>query len=68
MADNKNLRGTPDRVRVSGSEDYEVQHLAEKLNASPEEVRKAIKKVGNNRVDVENYLSNNRGRYNAPRH
>lgn len=56
MADNKNLRDGRDRGRVSGSEDYEVKHLSEKLNVSAEEVRKAIKEVGNNREKLEEYL------------
>jgi len=61
MADDKNLRDNRDRSRVAGSEDYEVQHLAEQLNVSNEEVRKAIEKVGNNREKLEEYLKNNRG-------
>ncbi|MGZ3846677.1 MAG: DUF3606 domain-containing protein, partial [Flavisolibacter sp.] len=42
--------------RVSGSEEYELQYMAEKLNVSTEEVRKAIEQVGNNREKVEEYL------------
>jgi hypothetical protein len=61
MADDKNLRGGQDRSRVSGSEDYELQYLAEKLNVSTEEIRKAIEKVGNSREKVEEYLKSNRG-------
>lgn len=56
MADNKDRKDGRDRTRVSGSEDYELQYLAEKLNVSNEEVRKAIEKVGNNREKVEEYL------------
>jgi hypothetical protein len=62
MADDKNLRGGQDRSRVSGSEDYELQHLAEKLNVSTDEVRKAIEKVGNNREKIEEYLKGNRNK------
>jgi len=60
MADNKNIRDGRDRSRVSGSEDYELQHLAEKLNVSTEEVRRAIEQVGNSREKVEEYLKGNR--------
>lgn len=60
MADNKNLRDGRDRSRVSGSEDYELQHIAEKLNVSTEEVRRAIEKVGSSREKVEEYLRGNR--------
>lgn len=61
MADDKNLRDGRDRSRVSGSEDYELQFLAEKLNVSTEEVRRAIEQVGNSRERIEEYLKSNRG-------
>jgi predicted DNA-binding protein YlxM (UPF0122 family) len=61
MADNKNTRDGRDRSRVSGSEDYELQHIAEKLNVSREEVRRAIEQVGNSREKIEEYLRENRG-------
>jgi uncharacterized protein YjcR len=56
MADNKNLRDGRDRSRVAGDEEYEVQHIAEKLGVSPEEVRRAIEQVGNSREKIEKYL------------
>lgn len=60
MADNKDLRDGRDRLRVSGSEDYELQYMAEKLNVSTEEVRRAVEQVGNNREKIEEYLRGNR--------
>ena len=59
MADDKDLRDGSDRSRVSGSEDYELQHLAEKLNVSTEEVRRAIEQVGNSREKLEEFLRRN---------
>ena len=56
MADDKNMQDGRDRSRVSGSEDYEVQHIAEKLDVSTEEVRRAIEQVGNSRDKIEEYL------------
>ena len=56
MADNKDLRDERDRSRVAGSEEYELQYLAEKLNVSTDEVRRAIAQVGNSREKVEEYL------------
>lgn len=56
MSDDKNLQDGRDRSRVSGSEEYELQYLAEKLNVSTEEVRKAIEQVGNSREKVEEFL------------
>ena len=62
MSDNKNLRDERDRSRVSGSEEYELQHIAEKLNVSTEEVRRAIEQVGNSREKVEEYLRGRGGK------
>ena len=61
MADDKNMQDGRDRSRVSGSEEYELQYLAEKLNVSTEEVRRAIEQVGNSREKLEEYLRGNRG-------
>lgn len=62
MADDKNLRDGRDRSRVSGSEEYELQYLAEKFNVSTEEIRNAIEKVGNSRERIEEYLRGNRNK------
>jgi predicted DNA-binding protein YlxM (UPF0122 family) len=59
MADDKDLRDGRDRSRVSGSEDYELQHLADKLNISTDEVRRAIEQVGNSREKLEEFLRRN---------
>ena len=56
MADDKNLRDDRDRSRVSGSEEYELRHIAEKFNVSTQEVERAIEAVGNSREKVEEYL------------
>jgi hypothetical protein len=57
MADDKNKQDARDRNQVSGSEDYEVKYMAEKLGVSQERVREAIKAVGNNRQKIEEHLS-----------
>ena len=62
MADDKNIQDGRDRSRVSGSEEYELQHLAEKLNVSTDEVRRAIEQVGNSREKIEEFIKGNRGR------
>ena len=56
MADDKNKQDGRDRSRVSGSEEYELEYMAEKLNVSIEDVRRAIEQVGNSREKVEEYL------------
>lgn len=42
-----------DRKLVAGTEEYEVQHLAEKYNIEPRTVRAVRKKVGASRRAVE---------------
>lgn len=49
MSDDKTNRGEPDRSRVSGSEDYEVQYFAEKHGISVDQARGLIAMHGNNR-------------------
>ena len=60
MSDNKNTVGNPDRQRISLSQDYEVQNWSKKFGVTPEELRNAVKSVGNNAKDVENFLTRNR--------
>lgn len=62
MADDKNLRDGRDRSRASGSEEYELTYLAEKLDVSTEEIRNAIEKVGNSREKIEEYVRGNRNK------
>jgi len=49
VADDKKNVGEPDRSRVSGSEDYEVQHFAKENGISAEQVRDLIGRHGNDR-------------------
>lgn len=49
MADNKQQTGEPDRSRVSGSEDYEVRHFAERHGITMEQALDLISKHGNQR-------------------
>lgn len=57
MADDPTKKGLQDRNRVNSNEDYEVRYIAEMLNVTPDEIREAIKKVGNNRNDITEYIS-----------
>ena len=52
MADDPNNRGAADRREVS-MQDHEVRNLAQKHSVTPEQVRDAIKRVGNDREKVE---------------
>ena len=53
MPDDKSKTGKPDRDRVAADEPYEVAYLANKFKVSEKLVRKAIKKAGPMRDDVE---------------
>jgi hypothetical protein len=46
-----------DRARVAGGQDYEVRYEAKKTGTSRAAVKKAVKKVGNSRKNVERRLS-----------
>ena len=45
-----------DRVRVAGGQDHEVRYQAEKTGTSKEQVKEAVKGVGNSRKKMEEEL------------
>lgn len=45
-----------DRARVAGGQDYEVRYESKKTGKSAASVKKAVKKVGNDRKQVERRL------------
>lgn len=53
MADDKTKRDQRDRARVSGSEEYEVEHFARKHGLLTSEARDLITKHGNDRAALE---------------
>jgi hypothetical protein len=53
MADNTQKVGGQDRSQVSGSEDYEVRHFADKHGLSMDQARALIRQHGNNREDLD---------------
>ena len=56
MGDDTKNTGSPDRDRISLSEDYEVRDWARSLGISEEELRGAVKAVGNSADKVREYL------------
>lgn len=56
MADDKNSTGSPDRDRISLSEDYEVRDWMKSLGVSEDELREAVDAVGNSADKVREYL------------
>ena len=56
MADDKSKSGGQDRSRISLSEDYEVRDWSKKFGVTADELRAAVKAVGNDAKAVEAYL------------
>lgn len=56
MLDDKKNTSKADRDRISLSEEYEVRDWSKKFNVSADELRRAVKEVGNMAKDVEEFL------------
>jgi hypothetical protein len=56
MADSKTRVGSPDRDRISLSEDYEVRDWAQSFGVSEDRLREAVGAVGNSADKVREYL------------
>ena len=54
---NQTSRGrSQDRANVAGGQDHEVRYEADKTGASKDDVKRAVKSVGNSRDKVEKQL------------
>jgi hypothetical protein len=61
MANEHSHRGrAQDRARVAGGQDHEVRYEAGKEGVSKQDVKDAIKEVGNSRGKVEDKLDSDR--------
>lgn len=58
MADNPNLRGTPDNDLVSLSQRHEVDYWTKKFGVSEAQLRAAIAKVGNSVRALKQHFGN----------
>ena len=56
MSDDKTKSGGQDRTRISLSEDYEVRDWSKKFGVSEDELKAAVKAVGNDAAAVEAHL------------
>jgi hypothetical protein len=56
MADDKSKSGGQDRKRISLSQDYEVRDWSKKFGVTPDELKAAVKAVGNDAAAVEAHL------------
>ena len=56
MSDDPKNTGRPDRDRINLEQDYEVRDWSASLGVSEDELRAAVKNVGNIASDVREYL------------
>ena len=56
MSDDKSKPGGQDRKRINMNEDYEVRDWSKRLGVSADQLRAAVKAVGDRADDVEKHL------------
>ena len=56
MADDKSKRGGQDRTRIDVNEDYELRDWSKKFGVTKEELKAAVKSVGDKASAVEKHL------------
>jgi len=56
MSDSTDKIGKPDRDRINVNEDYELRDWSEKFGVTPDELKRAVQKVGVMVKDVEKEL------------
>lgn len=61
MSDDKTKSGGQDRTRISLAEEYEVRDWAKKFSVSADELKAAVKVVGNDAKAVEEHLKGRKG-------
>jgi hypothetical protein len=57
MTDDKTRRGQPDRDLINVNDDYELRNWSKSLNKTPDEIKGAVRVVGNSAAKVREYLS-----------
>jgi hypothetical protein len=60
MADDKSKPGGQDRKRINLDEEYEVRDWSKRFGVSADQLRAAVKTVGNRADDVERHLKSRR--------
>lgn len=61
MSDSKAQAGGQDRKRINVNQDYELRDWSKKFGVSPEQLKKAVEKVGDRAEAVERELKGGRG-------
>ena len=57
MPDDTKQRGGQDRTRIDVSEAYELRDWAKKFGVTPKRLQEAVKAVGDEASEVEEYLN-----------
>jgi hypothetical protein len=65
MSDNTSLTGGQDRTRINFSEQYELQDWAKRFDAAPDQIREAVKAVGDSAAAVETHVKGSHATSNA---
>jgi hypothetical protein len=65
MADDKSNNGGADRTRINVNQDYELRDWSKKFDVTPEQLKEAVKAVGDRAADVEMHLKGSRASTNA---
>ncbi len=65
MADDKTKSGGRDRTRIDVNENYELRDWAKKFDCTPDQIREAVKAVGDRAADVEMHLKGSHATTNA---
>jgi len=60
MSDDKSKAGGQDRKRINLDQDYEVRDWSKRLGVSADQLRAAVRAVGDRVDDVERHLKNRR--------
>ncbi len=58
--DNRSKTGGRDRNRINVQEEYEVRDWAKSFHVAPDDIKKAVKSVGDSADAVRLYLANRR--------
>jgi hypothetical protein len=61
MADDPSKSGGQDRKRINVNQDYELRDWSKKFGVTPEELKRAVAKVGDRAEDVERELKAGKG-------
>ena len=58
--DDTSKTGGPDRKRINVQEEYEVRDWAKSFGVAPDEIKQAVKSVGDSADAVRDYLAHRR--------